>query len=122
MKDMGILHYFLSIEVVFSPKGLLLTQQKYICDILSRDALTNTKLVDTPIEVNAKMGLTDGSPLPDTTRFLQVVNSPVYYTITRPEISFSIHAINHFVAAQPCFIRPLCVGHSAIFNTLPLRE
>lgn len=54
MKDPGILCYFLGIEVAYSPKGLLLTQQKYIHDILSRVALTDTKLVNTPMEVNVK--------------------------------------------------------------------
>lgn len=58
MKDLGILCYFIGIEVAYSPKGLWLIQKKYIHDILSITALTDTKLLDTPMEVNVKLGLT----------------------------------------------------------------
>src|SRR5438270_11794239 len=36
MMDLGFLHYFLGIEVVYSSSGYLLSQQKYISVILAR--------------------------------------------------------------------------------------
>src|SRR4051812_16189849 len=36
MKDLGFLRYFLSIEVAYSSSGYLLSQKKYISDILPR--------------------------------------------------------------------------------------
>ena len=52
MKDLGALWYFLGIEVASSTKGYLLSWSKYIVDILNQACLTNTKTIDTPLEVN----------------------------------------------------------------------
>lgn len=100
MKDLGILHYFLGIEIACSPKGLLLAQKKYIHDILSRVDLIDTKLVNTPMEVNVKLGHKDSTLVPVPTRYLQVVlGSLVYITIARPAISFAVHALCQFFVA-----------------------
>lgn len=100
MTDLGILRYFLGIEVTCSPKELLLAQKKYNHDILSRVDLTDTKLVDTPMEVNVKLGLKDSTLLPNPTHYRQVVlGSLVYITITRSDISFAVHALCQFVVA-----------------------
>jgi hypothetical protein len=34
VKDLGQLRYFLGIEIVRSPKGIVLSQQKYVLDLL----------------------------------------------------------------------------------------
>jgi len=35
MKDLGPLRYFLGIEVTYEPRGYLLSQYKYIADVLT---------------------------------------------------------------------------------------
>ena len=53
MKDLGSLRYFLG----------LLSQSKYVADILEQARLTDNKTVDTPIEVNAKYSSSNGMPM-----------------------------------------------------------
>lgn len=49
LKDLGDLHYFLVIEVKKTQEGLVLSQQKYVSDILVRAGMSNCKPIDTPL-------------------------------------------------------------------------
>ncbi|XP_058187678.1 uncharacterized mitochondrial protein AtMg00810-like [Rhododendron vialii] len=99
MKDLGLLQYFLGIEVASSPKGYLLTQTKYVTDILHRAQLTDDKNIDTPIELHVKFSDSDGVPLADPTEYRELVGSLVYLTVTRPDIAYAVHIVSQFVCA-----------------------
>jgi len=49
LRYLGVVHYFLGIEVHPTTMGLMLCQHKYIIDILTRVGMTSCKPVDTPI-------------------------------------------------------------------------
>jgi hypothetical protein len=65
MKDLGPLSYFLGLEVSSSPDGYYLTQAKYTSDLISRTGITDSKIVDTPIEYNNRLNTHDGESLSD---------------------------------------------------------
>uniref|UniRef100_A0A2N9HRZ2 Integrase catalytic domain-containing protein n=1 Tax=Fagus sylvatica TaxID=28930 RepID=A0A2N9HRZ2_FAGSY len=60
MKDLGPLSYFLGLEVSSSSDGYYLTQAKYTSDLISRAGITDSKIVDTPIEYNNRLNTHDG--------------------------------------------------------------
>ena len=60
---MGKLKYFLGIEVARSKDEIFISQQKYILDLLIETSLTGCKPVDTPIEVDHKLGDATGDKL-----------------------------------------------------------
>uniref|UniRef100_A0A2N9HCA8 Integrase catalytic domain-containing protein n=1 Tax=Fagus sylvatica TaxID=28930 RepID=A0A2N9HCA8_FAGSY len=99
MKDLGLLSYFLGFEVSSSSDGYYLTQAKYTSDLISRAGITDSKIVDTPIEYNNRLNTHDGEPLPDATLYRQLVGSLVYLTVTRLDISYAVHIVSQFMAA-----------------------
>jgi hypothetical protein len=99
MKDLGHLSYFLGFEITSSDDGFYLTQAKYTSDLLSRAGLTNHKIIDTPIKLNARLTPSSGELLPDPTFYWQLVGSLVYLTVTRPDISYAVHQVSQFMFA-----------------------
>ena len=96
---MGPLRYFLGIEVAFSLKGYFLSQAKYADEVLHRVGLTDSKVFDTPIELNVKMNSTDGVPFDDPTLYREFVDYLVYLTVTCPDFAYAVHIISQFVSA-----------------------
>ncbi|KAI3913119.1 hypothetical protein MKW98_007135 [Papaver atlanticum] len=99
MKDLGPLRYFLGIEVDRSSDGYFISQVKYASDIILRAGLTDSKIAETPLELNAKLNLTDGTVLSNPTMYRQLVGSLNYLTITRPYISYVVHIVSQFMSA-----------------------
>ena len=94
MKDLGFLSYFLGLEITHSTDGLYITQAKYASELLSRVGLTNSKTVDTLVELNAHLTPTGGKPLSNPSLYRRLVDSLVYLTITRPDISYAVHQVS----------------------------
>ena len=83
LKDLGDLSYFLSVEVISHKHGLLLSQRRYITDLLTRLNMLDAKLVLTPLLSTASaISLKSGSPIPDPTIYREVVGSLQYLSLT----------------------------------------
>ena len=54
-KDLGSLKYFLGIEIARSTRGLVLSQRKYVLDLLYETGLLGCKSTDTPMDSNIKL-------------------------------------------------------------------
>ena len=99
MKDLGHLSYFLGLKITHSTYGLYITQAKYASELLSRVGLTDSKTVDTPVELNAHLTPTGGKPLSNPSFYRRLVGSLVYLTITCPDISYAVHQVSQYLFA-----------------------
>ncbi|RVW73373.1 Retrovirus-related Pol polyprotein from transposon TNT 1-94 [Vitis vinifera] len=99
MKDLGHLSYFLGLEITHSTDGLYITQAKYASNLLSQAGLTDSKTVDTPVELNAHLTPLGGKPLSNPSLYRRLVGSLVYLTVTRPDISYAVHQVSQYLSA-----------------------
>ncbi|RVW79030.1 Retrovirus-related Pol polyprotein from transposon TNT 1-94 [Vitis vinifera] len=54
-KDLGKLKYFLRIEIVQSNSSVVISQRKYVLDILEETGMLDCKPIDTPMDPNVKL-------------------------------------------------------------------
>jgi histone deacetylase 1/2 len=101
IKDLGDLHYFLGIEVKKTRNGIILTQEKYATDLVTRVGMQACKAAPTPLSNTEKLSAYDGDPLgqEDSTRYRSIVGALQYLTLTRPDIAFSVNKVCQFLHA-----------------------
>ncbi|XP_019057729.1 PREDICTED: uncharacterized protein LOC109116546 [Tarenaya hassleriana] len=97
VKDLGDLKFFLGVEVSRSHKGLFLTQQRYVQDLLKRTNMLHAKSVATPMSLTTSLILNSGLPLEDPTEYRNVVGSLQYLNFTRPDIAFTVNKLSQFM-------------------------
>lgn len=97
MSDLGLLHYFLGIEITQSPSGIFIGQPKYALDMLLRFRMADYKPAPTPFLSGVKLEASCFSPLVDATLYRQLVGSLIYLTHTRPDISYVMGVVSKFM-------------------------
>jgi hypothetical protein len=99
LKQLGDLDYFLGIEVNHLSNGsLLLTQSKYIRDLLTKTNMIDSAPVNTPMQSTCKLSKTGSPALSDPFMYRSVVGALQYATITRPELSYSVNKVCQFMS------------------------
>lgn len=97
MTDMGLMRYFLGLEVLQTLEGIFLSQSKYAFQILERFAMKDCKPVATLVECGVSLiKASDGKPV-DSTYYKSVVGCLRYLTCTRPDILFSVGLVSRFM-------------------------
>ena len=101
MKDLGHLSYFLGLEITHSTNDIYITQAqaKYAFKLLSRAGFTDSKIVDTLVELNAHLTPSREKPLSNPSLYRHLVSSLVYLTVTRPGISYVVHLVSQYMFA-----------------------
>jgi hypothetical protein len=75
VKNLGSLKFFLGIKVLYTPNGAILSQQRYITDILHWTHMLEVKPVTTPMASTTSLFAFDGEPFPDHTLFWNTVSA-----------------------------------------------
>ena len=65
---------------------------------MSRAGLTDSKTVDTPVELNAYLTPTGGKPLSNPSLYKRLVGSRIYLTITHLDISYAVHQVSQYLS------------------------
>ena len=91
MKDLGLMHYFLGLEVWQIPEGIFLIQGMFAVEILKIFDMLDCKSMATPMDTNLNLLSDESSGLADMTQYRQIIESLMYLTNTRPDICFAMN-------------------------------
>lgn len=72
-------------------------QRKYTLDILSECGMLGCKPSAFPMEQNHRLALASGPTYPEPSRYCRLVGQLICLTITRPEITYSVHILSQFM-------------------------
>jgi Reverse transcriptase (RNA-dependent DNA polymerase) len=125
MKDLGELRYFLSIDVARSKKEVVLSQQKYVLDLLRDTRMLGCRPVNTPIDPNHKLSGGIGDQV-EKGQYQRLVGKLIYLAHTRPDISYVVSVVSRYmhdprVSHQEVVYQILrylkgCPGKSVLFS------
>ncbi|GJX23588.1 putative RNA-directed DNA polymerase [Tanacetum coccineum] len=99
LKDLGPLNYFLGIEIVSHVSGILLSQKKYILELLQSAGLSNCNPVSSPMVTSSSLSLDDSTAFSNPVKYRQVVGSLQYVTLSRPDIAFAVNKVCQYMHA-----------------------
>jgi hypothetical protein len=97
MSDLGLLHYYLGIEVQQLSSGLVLSQENYANKILQKAGMEDCNPCKVPMEPKLKLSKDSNSPLVDSTMYRSVVGCLRYLVNTRPNLAFSVGYVSRFM-------------------------
>ncbi|GKA21489.1 putative RNA-directed DNA polymerase, partial [Tanacetum coccineum] len=99
LKDLGPLNYVLGIEIVPHVSGILLSQKKYILELLQSAGLSNCNPVSSPMVTSSSLSLDDSTAFSNPVKYRQVVGSLQYVTLSRPDIAFAVNKVCQYMHA-----------------------
>jgi hypothetical protein len=100
MKDLGMNHYFLGLEVWQITDEIFLSQGKYTVEKLKKFELLNLKRMATTMVTNIKklcVSSSDSDEI-DPTPYRQLIGSLMYLVNTRPDIFYAVSALSQFMS------------------------
>eukprot|EP00253_Pinus_taeda_P001685 PITA_01685 len=97
MKDLGLMHYFLGLEVWQKDGEIFLGQGRYATNIPKRFKMQDCNPMSTPMITNwKKIDASDDKDV-DPTLYREIIGSLMYLVNMRPDICFAVNTLSQFM-------------------------
>ncbi|XP_048618548.1 uncharacterized mitochondrial protein AtMg00810-like [Brassica napus] len=97
MTDIGLMSYYIGIEVKQEENGLFITQEGYAKEVLKKFKMDDSNPVCTPMECGVKLSKEEEGESVDPTLFKSLVGSLRYLTCTRPDILHAVGVVSRYM-------------------------
>lgn len=97
MSDLGLLSYYLGIEVSQKPQGITLCQSTYAAKILEKNGMADCNPSQTPMEPRFKISKVSQHPPVETTCYRSIIGCLRYLVNTRPYIAYAVRIASRYM-------------------------
>ena len=98
MTDLGIISFYLGIEIKHEATYTWLNQKSYIETILHSFKMNECNLMRTPMEARFKLGTEIGKDEVNPSRFRSLIGSLRYLLNTRPDLTYSVNYLSRYMS------------------------
>ncbi|KAH9747507.1 hypothetical protein KPL70_004741 [Citrus sinensis] len=102
LKDLGLVAYFLGVQVCYTAHGMHLSQMKYIKDLSSKASMQNCKRSDTPFSTGFKLEKNVKGPLgqefEEPALYGSFIGGLQYLILTRHDIAYYVHKLSQYLS------------------------
>ncbi|GJU66179.1 uncharacterized mitochondrial protein-like protein [Tanacetum coccineum] len=96
ISSMGELTFFLGLQVQQKKKGIFISQDKYVHEILRKYNYTDVKSASTPTDLEKPLVQDGDAAEVDELLYRSMIGSLIYLTASRPDIMFAVYACARF--------------------------
>jgi hypothetical protein len=97
MTDLGLMTFFLGIEIKHNENDVFIYQKKYAKEILKKFQMEECKTVSTPMNPKENLSKEDGFDKVDEGYYRSLIGCLMYLTATRPDILFAVSILSRFM-------------------------
>nr|XP_016512653.1 PREDICTED: uncharacterized mitochondrial protein AtMg00810-like [Nicotiana tabacum] len=97
IKDLGRLHYFLGLEVLYKDDGVIISQRKFTLDLLKEYQCTDYNSFTSPLDLIAKLKAKEREAVTDPTYYRKLVGKLNFLTNTSLDITYIVQNLSQFM-------------------------
>jgi hypothetical protein len=97
MSDLGLMSFFLGMEIKQSRGVIFIGQEKYAKEILKKFQMENCKPTATPMNQKDKFSKEDGTARVNEEKYRSLIGCLLYLTATRPDILYATNLLSRFM-------------------------
>lgn len=110
--DLGLIRYFLGLEIHQSIGGIFISQTRYIEDLLRELNMKQCRYADTPMGINEKFLDEDEAELVDAKMYRSLIGKLLYVVHTRPDICYAVNFLSRFMSRPN--VKHLCAAKRVV--------